>query len=133
MAVMPYFTFPTQSSALGQSRSGAGVMVPYSFDAPAGFSAGGMFQYDKLRNDFDNGFHSQFISSFVVSRAVLKEVEGYLEFFSQSEVGSPWVATIDGGLVFPLNDSLRLDVGSNVGITDFAEDFTSFLGLSFRL
>ena len=133
LAVMPYFTFPTQSRVLGVARSEAGVILPYSFDAPAGFSFGGMFQYDKLRNDLDNGFHSQLIASWAISRNVVNDIEAYFEFFSQTEVGSDWVATVDGGFIFPLNEALRSDVGANIGVTESAEDFTGFLGLSLRL
>lgn len=132
IGIMPYITLPTQSSAFGEARAEGGVFVPFGFDAPNGYSIGAMFQYDRLRNDTDNGFHSQLISSFTVSRGLLWSLEGYLEFFSQAEAGADWVATVDGGVILPINEQLRLDLGANVGVTEAADDFNPFLGLSAR-
>jgi hypothetical protein len=130
--IMPYITLPTQSSAFGEARTEGGVIVPFGFDAPNGYSIGAMFQYDKLRNENDNGFHSQLISSFTVSRGLFSTLEGYLEFFSQTEAGADWVATVDGGIILPINEQLRFDLGANVGVTEAADDFNPFLGLSAR-
>ena len=132
LGIMPYLTLPTQSSKLGTARTEGGVMLPFGFAAPHGYSIGGMLQYDKVRNDGDNGFHSQFISTLAVSRGLFGGMDGYLELFSQTEVGAEWVATVDGGIILPVTDNLRLDVGANVGVTDAAEDISPFLGLSAR-
>ena len=130
--IMPYLTLPTQSSALGEANTEGGVIVPFGFDAPNGYSIGAMFQYDRLRNETDNGFHSQLISSFTVSHGLFSGLEGYLEFYSQTEAGADWVATVDGGVILPINEQLRMDLGANVGVTEAADDFNPFLGFSAR-
>ncbi len=132
LGIMPYLTIPTQSSNLGNARSEGGVMLPFGFEAPNGYSIGGMFQYDRLRNDSDNGFHSQWISSFTVSHELFAGLDGYIEFFSQTEAGADWVATLDGGIVLPVSENLRLDLGANIGVTEAADDINPFVGLSAR-
>ena len=132
LGIMPYLTLPTQSSTLGAARTEGGVMLPFGFAAPHGYSIGGMLQYDRVRNSVDNGFHSQFISTLTVSRRIFAGLDAYLEVFSQTEAGADWVATIDGGVIMPVTENLRFDVGANVGVTDAAEDISPFLGLSAR-
>jgi hypothetical protein len=132
LGIMPYITLPTQSSTLGTARTEGGVLLPFGFDGPQGYSIGGMIQYDRVRNTGDNGFHSQFISTLALSRGLFAGLEGYLEIFSQTEAGADWVATLDGGIILPVTDNLRFDVGANVGVTDAAEDISPFLGLSAR-
>ncbi len=132
LAIMPYLTLPTRSSGFGPAGTEGGVIVPFAFDAPNGYSIGAMLQYDHLRNSSATGFRSQFISSLAVSHDLFAGLEGYVELFSQSSPDADWVATVDGGIILPVGDQLRLDLGANVGVTSAADDFNPFLGLSAR-
>jgi hypothetical protein len=132
MGVMPYVILPTQSKVFGNYRSEGGVIFPISLEAPEETGVGIMFQVDKLRNEEDAGFHTQFISSITASHDLFWGLEGYVEFFSQTEREKPWVATVDAGLVLPVGKSIRFDLGANVGVTDAADDINPFLGVSMR-
>lgn len=132
MAIMPYVTLPTQASSRGETRSEGGIIIPIGVEAPHDTGLGMMFQVDKIRNADDSGFHTQFISSITASHDVGLGLEGYVEFFSQTEAGAPWVATVDAGLVLPVGKQVRFDLGANVGVTDAADDINPFFGVSLR-
>jgi hypothetical protein len=124
MALMPYVNL---------SSSEFGLIVPIGFDAPRGFGIGMMFQYDRVRDNPGEGYHAQFISSITAAHDLFWGLEGYIEFFSQTEADAPWVATLDGGLILPVGKQVRLDLGANVGVTEAANDINPFLGVSIRM
>jgi hypothetical protein len=132
IALMPYVILPTQHPVFGESKFTGGLIVPVAFDAPGDFGIGMMFQLDKIPNPSGRGFKNQFISSFTAAHDLAWGLEGYIELFSQALDGAPWVATIDGGIILPVGEHVRFDLGANLGATEAADDITPFLGVSLR-
>jgi hypothetical protein len=45
----------------------------------------------------------------------------------------PWTPTFDTGLTIAVSDNMQLDLGINLGLNRYADDFNPFVGFSFRL
>lgn len=48
------------------------------------------------------------------------------------DTGATYQAIASGGLTYAVNDNWVIDVGGTVGLSDSADDFSVFLGTSFR-
>ncbi|MEN9722390.1 MAG: hypothetical protein RJB38_376 [Pseudomonadota bacterium] len=134
LGIMPYLKIPTKASSREEKRTEGGVILPFAFDGVSGFSFGSMIQWDFIANEDDRGYHGQFISSLTVGHDLILGTEGYLELYSQTEkaAGKEWVATVDAGILIPVSDNLRFDLGANIGVTEAADDLNPFVGFSGR-
>jgi len=134
LAVMPYVKLPTNQDRLGNSSVEGGVIFPLAVGLPHGFGLGLMTQFDIIRDENDGGHHPEFVNTITVSRDLVGDLGGYVEFFSlvSAESNSPWVGTTDVGFTYGLTEDIQLDGGINIGVTRSADDWNPFLGLSWR-
>jgi len=131
---MPFATLPTATNGVGSGSVEGGLMVPVSFDLPADFGSGGMFQINMAKDETGNGYHPEFIGSVTAGHSIVGELSSYMEFFAQqsTETAAPLAATFDIGFTYMLAPNWQLDFGVNLGVTDAADDVNPFLGLSAR-
>lgn len=134
LAAMPYVKFPTAQDDLGNDHVEGGLIVPLAVALPGEFGLGLMTQFDAVRDSDDGGYHAEFVNTITLSRDLVGKLAGYVEFFSavSTERGSDWVGTFDCGLTYGLTDDIQLDAGVNIGVTDAADDWNPFVGLSWR-
>jgi hypothetical protein len=129
-----FVKIPTAVDGLGNEKVEGELLFLFSINLPANWSSGMMFQISKLKNKNDDAYHTEFISSWVLTRALPLNLSGYVEFYSDTsnEQGSAWQATADTGLIFSLAQNAELDVNADVGVTPAAPDYNIFLGGSIR-
>jgi hypothetical protein len=133
--VMPYIKIPTAVDGLGNKRTEGGVIFPFALALPEDWTSGFMFVFSKDRNQANGGYHSEFISTWTLHHPIPAQIDGFIEIFSRSsnEVGSSWEATFDVGFVYPLASNIKVDTGIYFGLTPAADDYSPFVGISFRL
>ncbi len=134
IALMPFVKFPTNSGDLGNKKIEGGLIFPVGLSLPNDFSMGLMTQINRSKNESDEDFHTEFISSLTLGHDLFGDLGGYLEFYSESsnETDTKWIATADVGLTYGLTPDFQIDVGANFGVTDAADDFNQFVGCSAR-
>jgi len=134
LAVMPYLKLPTNQDHLGNNAVEGGIIFPLAVELPYGWGMGLMTQYDLNRDSAGSGHHAEFINSITFSHDMVRQLAGYVEFFStvSREANAPWVGTFDVGFTYGLTKDIQLDAGINLGVTRSAEDLNPFLGISFR-
>lgn len=134
LALMPFVKIPTNQDDLGNNSVEGGLIIPLAVELPGGFGLGLMTEFDVIRNESDSGYHAEFINSVTLSHDIVGKLGGYVEFFSaiSAESSSDWVGTVDLGLTYAVTDNIQLDAGVNIGVTDSADDFAPFVGLSVR-
>jgi hypothetical protein len=133
--VMPFVKWPTSSSGVGNNSVEGGIILPLAVSLPGGWGMGTMAEVDFNRDEVGDGHHAEIINSITFSHAIVGELSGYVEFFSNLSTernGTPWVGTADVGLTYGLTPNIQLDAGVNVGLTRAADDVNPFLGISFR-
>ncbi len=134
LAAMPYVKLPTSQDGHGNDSVEGGLILPLAVGLPHGFGLGLMTQFDAVRDADDDGYHAEFVNTATVSRDLVGNLGGYVEFFSlvSAERGSRWVGTFDVGLTYAVSENVQLDAGVNIGVTKSADDWNPFLGLSWR-
>jgi hypothetical protein len=106
------------------------VILPVSFELPAGWSLSAMTEWDLVRNRTDSGYDHLWVNSASFSHAIAGPVEGFLELVSQ--VGGPPIVTFNGGLTWGVGDNLQFDIGANFALTRAADDMLLFAGFAWR-
>lgn len=135
IGLMPFVKIPTAKDELGNDKYEGGVILPIGLELPNEWSLGVMFQVNYLKNAANDGFHNEFVSSITSSHAIVGELSGYMEFYSEisADTGAEWVATYDAGITYGVSSNVQLDAGVNFGITEAADDINPFVGFSARI
>jgi hypothetical protein len=128
--VMPFVKFPTNTGGLGNKQVEGGIILPLAVELPYGWGMGIMTEFDIVSRE-EEGYGPDFINSITFSHDIIGNLAGYVEFFSQLSEGD-LIITLDAGLTYALTGDIQLDCGCNFGITESAEDFNPFVGLSMR-
>ena len=84
-ALLPYVKFPTSTGHLGNGAVEGGIILPLSIELPADFELGTEAAAGIFRNDHDNGHHAECIGSASLDHAIVGNLSGYVEFFSQRQ------------------------------------------------
>ena len=131
-ALMPYIKLPTANGDLGNDEFEGGLIVPFGFDGPAGWSCGVMAEVDLEADDAGSGHHFAFLASATASHSVTECTALFLELVSVSsaESGSDWEAYFNTGMTWAITPTWQLDGGVRVGLTDASTDLTPFVGMS---
>ena len=133
-AIMPYVKWPTSQDDLGNRAVEGGLILPFAFELPAGFSCGAMTQFDWRQDGDSHDYHPEFVNTITVSRNIIGKLDGFVEFFSlvSAEDDAAWIGTFDFGFTYAITEDMQLDAGAYVGVTKSAADIAPFLGFSVR-
>jgi hypothetical protein len=133
-ALLPFVTFPTTTDGLGNHGAEGGVIFPLAVKLPGDFDLGLETAVSCQRDDNGSNYHADFINSITCDHAIIGRLSGYLEFFSDisTESHSGWVGTVDAGLEFLVTKNVQFDCGCNFGVTEAADDFNPFAGITVR-
>jgi len=133
-ALLPFVKFPTSTDNLGNDAVEGGVIFPLAVKLPDDFDLGLETAVSCLRDDSDSNYHADFINSITLDHGIIGKLSGYLEFFSDisTERHAGWVGTVDAGLEFLLTENVQLDCGCNFGVTQAADDYNPFAGITVR-
>ncbi|HEY5744348.1 MAG TPA: transporter [Terrimicrobiaceae bacterium] len=130
LAVMPFVKFPTNTGGLGNKQVEGGIILPLAVELPCGWRMGVMTEFDIVYREH-GGYGPDFVNSITFSHDIIGNLAGYVEFFSQL-TEDDLIITLDAGLTYALTEDIQLDCGCNFGITEAAEDFNPFVGISMR-
>ena len=134
LSVMPFVKFPTNQHGLGNDAVEGGIIFPFAMELPAEWGLGAQVEVDQVRDSNNSGYHQEYGSTITVSHDIVGKLGGYVELFSNvsTEAKADWIATFDFGFTYALSRDIQLDAGMNIGLTDAADDFNPFIGLSMR-
>jgi hypothetical protein len=134
LAIMPFVKIPTGGDELSNGSVEGGLIIPLAFALPGGWGMGLMTEFDFLRNDLDDGYHTDFVNSVTFAHDIVGSLAGYAEFFTvvSSQSDSDWQGFLDFGLTYAVTENLQLDTGINIGVTDSAPDWNPFVGFAYR-
>jgi len=133
LALLPFVTVPLSQDDLETSSVEGGLAIPFAFDVP-GWDVGAQTTYQAIRNDADSGYHAEFDNSLTIGHALVGKLSVAVEFFASvsTENGAGWVGTFDTWLTYQMNDDLRFDAGVYIGLTDSADDWHPWVGMTKR-
>jgi len=134
IALLPYLKIPTARSGLGNGHVEGGVIIPMSFNAPAGFTVIVMPEGDVMKNDNNSGYHGVLDFLVNVSHPLSERWTVYTEIFTSQPLDSSDkpVYTLDGAFTFALAANLQLDFGGNYSLNGIGPRIQLYTGLSQR-
>src|SRR5687768_2537785 len=132
---MPFVVFPTGEEAFSSGQLEGGLIVPAAIALPGGWSMGAQVEIDFLRDASNSDYGVALLHSATVSRDIAGALGGFVEYvgITSNDLGEDYEAYGSGGLTYGISSEVQLDVAVNVGLTENADDFNVFTGLSFRL
>ncbi len=132
LALMPFIKIPTAHGDLGNDEFEGGLIVPFGFDGPSGWSCAVMAELDLAADDDGGNHHFTGIASATASHEVTEHTAVFLELVSvaSAESRSAYEAYFNTGMTWAITSACQLDGGVRLGLTDAATDFTPFLGAS---
>jgi hypothetical protein len=134
LSVMPFVKLPTNQRGLGNNAVEGGIIFPFAMELPCEWGLGAQVEGDYLQDSDGSGYHPEFSSTIALGHDIVGKLAGYVELFSNrsTERDADWVATFDFGFTYEISRDIRFDAGMNIGLTDAADDFNPFIGLSMR-
>jgi hypothetical protein len=132
VALLPYVAAPTNGNPDGDHTL-FGIAVPVAFPLANDRAIGVMAGYEKVRN----GALQTAFATATFSTPLAERWGTFLEVYygvTDLDVNDDdlQVATLDTGLIFARTDNLAFDAGVYIGLTDDAEDWRVFAGMSVR-
>ena len=133
-ALLPFVKFPTSTDNLGNDAVEGGMIFPLAVKLPHDFDMSLETAVSFMKNVENGGYHEDFINSVSVDHPIIGKLSGYLEFFSDTSTESHagWIGTVDTGFEFLLTENVQLDCGCNFGVTQAADEFNPFAGITVR-
>lgn len=132
--LMPFVKLPANTMKSLNNDVEGGIIVPLAIDLGHGMGLGLMTEIDLLKAEDGHGYEPTFVNSATVSFELTSRLGMYVEAFVErsAESGAETVVTIDTGVTYAVTENLQLDAGTNIGVTDAADDVNVFVGLSQR-
>ncbi len=134
--ILPYAKIPTNSGGVGNKAVEGGVILPLAINAPYDWALGFMVNLAVAKNqaENDNDMHNEIELTACAGHDLVENLNGYVELAGtkSSEANTEWAATFDFGLTYLITPDFSWDVGANLGLTEAADDFNPFMGISAR-
>ena len=133
LALIPFIKLPTGQDHLGNGSVEGGVGIPYAFDIP-NWDVGLQTTFNCDRNGTGSGYHAEFDNSVSIGHAIIGKLSYSVEFFTSvsTEQNSSWIGTFDTWITYQANKNLRFDSGVYIGVTQSADDWHPWVGMTWR-
>jgi hypothetical protein len=133
LALIPFVKLPTNTDHLGNNAVEGGLGIPFAFDVP-NWDVGFQTTFNVVQNDVGSAYHTEFANSVSVGHAIFSEVSYHGEFFSSvsTEENSHWIGTLDTWFTYQPKKNLCLDAGVYIGVTQAADDWHPWVGVTWR-
>lgn len=135
LAVLPYITLPTdEANGISPEFVEGGVIVPLALALPHDFGLGINGGVVWLKDDEEAGYHSEYIATASLGYEWNSKLGTHYEIAATFNTGDPRgdIVVLGTGVTYAVTDNLQLDAGVNFGVTDAADRFNPFVGVSQR-
>jgi hypothetical protein len=147
-ALMPFVTLPTDDNNLdpdNDDHNEYGLIAPLAFSLPNNWNAAVMLEVDRVRNADDDGYTLVWIPTATASHEISGKWSGFVELVYSYDRDDSDAADdgdnanfhgdevyFDAGVTYALTDTSQFDFGTNIGLSDNAEDVRFFVGFSIK-
>ncbi len=132
LALMPFFDLPTGNNEFDSVYVEGGLIVPADLPLTERTTLGVMAEFD-VETDRESLQHTtKFVHSAVVGTEIVDDIGGYLEYVGVFPDREGYEAVIGTGLTYGFSKDIQFDIGINFGLSESADDFNVFIGVSIR-
>jgi len=131
--IMPFIKLPS-SNDVSNDRVEGGIASMLAWNVAENWGLGFMTEFDAVYDENDNDYDFQFIHTLVLGFDVVGPVGAYVEYIGvlNTETDNDYQAIFSTGITYAINNNLLLDVGTQIGLTQAADDMNMFTGLTWR-
>ncbi|MFD2148002.1 transporter [Mucilaginibacter antarcticus] len=131
IAVMPYIKFPTNRYADNKSYE-EGLIVPVSFKLLHDWKIGLQVEGDRLKDDEEEGMHTELLQTLVLSHVLFKKLEVMGETYYTYNFKDHQIRNfVNAALQLEISPDVKVDAGINYGLQHEAKK-NYFAGIAFR-
>jgi len=134
-ALLPFITLPTdRNNGIGPDGVEGGLILPFAVKLSDKFGLGLNAGVHVVRNDGTPGHHAEYLASASLAYEWREELSTYYEVAARFNTGNPLgdVAVLATGFTYKLSKNLQVDAGVRFGMTEAADRFSPFFGISAR-
>jgi hypothetical protein len=133
-AIMPFVKLPVADGDLGNGNVEGGFISVLGLELPNEFSSAFMIEFDFNRDGADEDYIVDLVHTATVGRDLFGDLGGYVEYAAFVDLSGEqdYRGYFDAGLTYGLTPDIQLDGGIRVGLTEAADDFGVFSGISLR-
>lgn len=135
LALLPFITLPTDDdSGISPEFVEGGLIVPAAFTLPHNFGLGVNGGAVWGKDDDASGYHTEYIATASLSYEWSSKLGTYYEIATTFHTEDPRgdIVILATGVTYAVTDNLQLDAGINFGVTEAADRFNPFVGVSQR-
>ena len=131
--IMPFLKIPTNTELSNQHGEG-GVIFMLGWDVAETWGLGFQAEVDFVYDEDDDDYDTELAHTVVLGFDVLGPVGAYIEYIgvASSDTDSDYQAIFSSGLTYEVNENMVLDVGTQAGLSNTADDVTVFAGVTRR-
>ena len=132
IALVPYLKFPTNNFSDNKKYEG-GLIVPMKLKLPKEWELSFQVEADRLKDDTDEGMHSELLNSVNLNHNLIKKLKAFAEsYYTFNFKEHEWNNFLDAALQYDIKEHVKIDAGFNYGLQKHAEK-SVFIGAAFRL
>lgn len=135
LALLPFITLPTdEDNGISPEFVEGGLIVPLALALPHNFGLGLNGGAVWVKDDDASGYHSEYIASAALAYEWNDKLGTYYEVAATFNTEDPRgdIVILATGVTYAVTNNLQLDAGVNFGVTDAADRFNPFIGVSQR-
>ncbi len=135
LALLPFITLPADAeNGISPDYVEGGVIVPLALALPHDFGLGINGGAMWVRSDAAAGYHAEYLVSASLAYAWNDRLGTYYEVAATFDTEDPRgdIVVLATGMTYAVDDNLQFDAGVNLGVTDAADRFNPFIGVSKR-
>jgi hypothetical protein len=130
ISLAPFIRFPLDQAIGGSPRAESGLVVPFDVDLENGWEMEGSSGVSRAPEGLDD-WSWQWENQASLERELAKQLTAYLELQLQAGEGLPEWAT-EFGVTYRLNASVRIDIGTSLGIGRNSRGRMGYAGIGWR-
>jgi hypothetical protein len=133
--VLPFITLPTdRNNGISPDGVEGGAILPFAVKLTEKFGLGLNTGVHVVRNDGTPGHHAEYLASASLSYEWTEALSTYYEVAARFNTGNPLgdVAVLATGFTYKIGKNFQFDGGVRFGVTDAADRFAPFFGVSAR-
>lgn len=134
LAIMPHLKIPTGGNDLGNNSYEGGVTSHYDHKLNDDYSFSYLFDISAVKKTDNSSYLASFSNVFGISKSITSKISSYFEFasFKTAKRGESAQNYLDFGSVYQVSKNLTIDIVTNFGISNSADDFNFITGFAYR-
>lgn len=131
--IMPFVKIPTGTEVSNDKAEGGFIMM-LGWDVAESWGLGFQVEIDFVYDEVDDDYDVALLHTVVLGFEVVDPLGAFVEYIgvASSDTDSDYQAILSAGLTYTFTEDVVFDVGTQIGLSDAADDVNLFTGVTVR-